>query len=75
MQVADLAKQLNTSSDVVLRTLKSLRLKAKDGKQELSTAVISVVRSEFLKTAKISPAVVEKAPSPKVRQCGTAYSG
>ena len=62
MQVAELDKQLNTTSDAILKTLKSLKLKAKDGAQELSGAVASVVKSEYLKTAKTAPA---PAPVPE----------
>lgn len=54
MQVAELAKELNTTSEIILKTLKSLRLKAKDGKQELNSAVLSVLRREFGK-GKILP--------------------
>ena len=49
MRVADLAKELNTTSDTILKTLKSLRLKAKDDAQELNKAVEIVVRSQFAK--------------------------
>lgn len=68
MQIAELAKQLNTSNEVILKTLKSLKLKAKDSQQELSSAVISVIKSELgklpLKEAlkqEVKP-VEEKAP-------------
>jgi len=49
MKVSELASELNTTSDNVLKTLKSLKLKAKDSKQELNVAVISVIKSELLK--------------------------
>ncbi|MCA9409272.1 MAG: translation initiation factor IF-2 [Candidatus Omnitrophica bacterium] len=49
MKVSELASKLNTTSATILHTLKSLKLKAKDSKQELSAAVISVVKSEFSK--------------------------
>ncbi len=52
MKVSELAKELNTTNDKVLTTLKSFRLKARDGDQELSVAVASVVRSELTKTKK-----------------------
>lgn len=52
MKVSELAKELNTTNDKVLTTLKSFRLKARDGDQELSVAVASVVRSELAKTKK-----------------------
>ena len=47
MRVSELAKELNTNSDDVLTMLKSLKLKAKDSSQELSPAVISVLKSQF----------------------------
>ena len=47
MKVADLAKELNTTNDALLEVLRSLKLKAKDSKQELNAAVISVVRSHL----------------------------
>lgn len=47
MQVAELAKELNTTSDTILKTLKSLKLKAKDSKQELGGAVVSVLKSHL----------------------------
>lgn len=52
MKVSDLAKELNTTSDEILKALKSLKLKAKDASQELSAGVASVVKSEFLKMKK-----------------------
>ena len=51
MKVSELAKDLNVTSDVVLKALRSLKLKAKDSEQVLSAAVVSVIRSE-LKTNK-----------------------
>lgn len=54
MKVSELAKELNTTSDKVLATLKSFKLKARDESQELSAAVASVVRSELAKTKKAS---------------------
>lgn len=47
MRVSELAKELGTSSDVILGRLKALRLKAKDSKQELNEAVEAVIRREF----------------------------
>ncbi len=47
MQVAELAKELNTTSDFILKTLQSLKLKAKDSKQELGGAVVSVLKSQL----------------------------
>ncbi len=60
MKVSELAKSLDTTSDKVLATLKSFKLKAKDGNQELSAAVASVVRSELAKTKKTSTKAAEK---------------
>ena len=51
MKVSELAKDLNITSDVVLKALRSLKLKAKDSAQVLSAAVVSVIKSE-LKTSK-----------------------
>lgn len=70
MKVSELAKELNTTSDKVLTTLKSFKLKARDGDQELSAAVASVVRSELAKTKKVSttdgkPAAKESAKPAK----------
>ncbi|MCK5214761.1 MAG: translation initiation factor IF-2 [Candidatus Omnitrophica bacterium] len=52
MRVSELAKELNITSDVVLKKLKSLKLKAKDGKQELNKAVLIVLRGELVKELK-----------------------
>ena len=52
MKVSELAKELKTTSEEILATLKSLKLKAKDSKQELSAAVISVLKSEWGKGKK-----------------------
>lgn len=49
MRVSDLAKTLNTTSDEILKTLKSLKLKAKDGAQDLSAAAVTVLKGEFSK--------------------------
>ncbi|MBN1870331.1 MAG: translation initiation factor IF-2 [Candidatus Omnitrophica bacterium] len=51
MKVSELAKELEITSDAVLKALRSLKLKAKDSEQELSAAVVSVIKSE-LKTEK-----------------------
>jgi len=55
MRVSDLAKELGISSDDILKKLKSMMLKAKDGKQDLNEAVEAVIRREFKHVAK--PAV------------------
>ena len=76
MRVSELAKELNTTNDVVLKKLKSLKLKAKDGKQELNKAVLIVLRGELrkeLKNVQSKPRVplkekeeiVEKKPAVK----------
>jgi len=49
MKVSDLAKELNTNSETILAALKKLKLKAKDSKQDLNVAVVSVVKSAFKK--------------------------
>ncbi len=59
MKVSDLAKELNTTSETILATLKSLKLKAKDNQQELNAAVVSVLKSELLRAKKMpAPAAV-----------------
>lgn len=73
MKVSELAKELNTTSDKILATLKSFKLKARDADQELSAAVASVVRSELSKGKKASaqterkPAVKEPAKTTEAR--------
>jgi translation initiation factor IF-2 len=47
MKVTDLAKELDTTPEVVLTALKSLKLKAKGDEQELSIVVASVVKSHL----------------------------
>ncbi len=49
MKVSELAKELNTTSKDILTTLKALKLKSIDSKQELNAVVISVLRSEYKK--------------------------
>lgn len=68
MKVSDLAKELNTTSDEILKALKTLKLKAKDASQELSAGVASVVKSEFIKMKKAAaekPAVSRPEESEK----------
>ena len=62
MKVSELAKKLKTSDDDVLKVLRSMKLKAKDGDQELSAAVVSVVKSALKKD---TPEKSEKAPAKK----------
>jgi len=66
MKVADLAKELNTTSDAILETLKSLKMKAKNSKQELSSAATSVVKSEFKKGGKTAPGKKAVQEKPKI---------
>ena len=49
MHVFELADELQISNEAVLRKLKALKLKAKDGEQVLNKAVIIVLRSELKK--------------------------
>jgi translation initiation factor IF-2 len=65
MKVVELAKELNTTSDEVLQTLKSLKLKAKDEDQELSSVVASVVKTEFKNGRPAS-----ELPSPPPKKLG-----
>lgn len=72
MKVSELAKELKTSDDVILSTLKALRLKAKDRDQVLNSVVVSVLRSQLGKgkeapkgasTATVEPPKVKTAPA------------
>jgi len=47
MKVSDLAKEYRTTSEAILEVLKSLKLKAKDSEQELSSVVVSVLKSHL----------------------------
>ncbi len=49
MKVSELAKEFKTTNKNVLEKLKGLKLKAKDGNQELNKAVVIVLRSELKK--------------------------
>ncbi len=66
MLVSELAKEFNTTSDIVLGKLKTLRLKAVDAKQDLSKAVVTVLRSELVKDLKAATAVRVAAKAAKV---------
>lgn len=74
MLVSELAKELKTTSDAILERLKLLRLKAKDSNQELSAAVVSVIRSELgkgskkEKESKKEPAKAPKAKTTKAKE-------
>ena len=61
MKVCELAQQLKTTSDSILNTLKALKLKAKDSQQELNGAVVSVIKSEFIKKNRV---VLKKEAAP-----------
>ena len=63
MKVSDLAKQLNVTSDYILKMLKSLRFKSNDKDQELNDAVISVLKTYVNKGKEIDI----KAPSRPVK--------
>jgi len=56
MLVSELAKEFNTTTANVLSKLKLLRLKATSGEQELSKAVITVLRSALVKDLKTATA-------------------
>lgn len=68
MKVSELAKELNTTSVEILKTLKTLMLKSKDENQELNVAVESVVRSEFANPRKIAAKKEEKEKTPKPKK-------
>jgi translation initiation factor IF-2 len=64
MRVSDLAKELNTTNKEVLDTLRSLKLKAKDGEQELNAVVANVIKNELQKKGKVpAKEVVQKPPA------------
>ena len=52
MRVSELAQELNVNEKAVLDKLRALKLKAKDGAQELNMAVLIVLRSELGKDLK-----------------------
>jgi translation initiation factor IF-2 len=74
MLVSELAKELKTTTEKILSVLKSLRLKAKDGNQELSAAVVSVIRSEFGKDGKKSSSKDEKSEISKTSKSKTTQA-
>jgi len=63
MKVVDLAKEYNTTSEAILDTLKALKLKAKNGNQELNMVVVTVVKSALNKRKKDLPKPEEKKAS------------
>ncbi len=72
MRVSELAKELGVSSEDILAKLKSLKLKAKDGKQELNEAVIPVLRRELKGVAKTATrvSVSKEAAKPESKAGG-----
>ena len=76
MLLKDLAKELNLAEDVLQSTLKSLKLRAKGEVQDLSPAVMSVLKSELedkgLIAKKVEPEKkpAKKAPAKKVAPSG-----
>ncbi len=60
MKVSEIAEQYKTTNEIILKTLKSLRLKAVDGNQDLSPAVMSVLKSELSKLKVKAPASPSK---------------
>ena len=68
MRVGELAKELDVPSQLVLETLRSLRLKAKDDQQELNAAVLPVLKSEIKKRKAALPVAKEtKEPVKEVK--------
>ncbi|HRZ40624.1 MAG TPA: hypothetical protein P5246_06415, partial [Candidatus Omnitrophota bacterium] len=61
MKVSELAKEFKTSTDKVLDKLRTLHLKAKDGDQDLSKAVVTVLKTELLKDLKENAQKAESA--------------
>ncbi len=66
MKVSELAKELKTTNAAVLEQLKALKLKAKDGNQELNGAVLSVLRSALAKRPKAPAQEEPQSPPEKV---------
>lgn len=81
MKVAELAKELKTTGQNVLLTLKSLKLKARDEDQELSPVVIAVVKTEFAKSGtagairKPEPVVPAKEVQPPAAVVNAGVAG
>ncbi len=63
MKVAELAREMGLSSQTVLDKLKSLKLKAKDDKQDLSSGVAAILRNE-LKSLVVAKSRVVPAVDP-----------
>lgn len=71
MKISEIATEFNTTVEAVLETLKSLKLKAKDGNQELNKVVVDVLRNALKKQphlpkpkkpALVAPPKEEKSP-------------
>jgi len=52
MKVSELAKEYGMTSQEILAELKAMKLKAKDAKQDLSTAAVAVLKSALVKKGK-----------------------
>ena len=65
MKVSEFARQLNTTNEVVLKKLKALKLKAKDGDQELNKVVLSVLQRELKSELKDQPAGIREVHETK----------
>lgn len=80
MKVSELAKDLGMTSEDVLKALRALKLKAKDSEQVLSSAVVSVIKSELKPSKKVAPSKTEtttkatkpEAPAKKATKKATA---
>jgi translation initiation factor IF-2 len=70
MKVSELAKEYGLKSEDILLELKTLKLKSKDAKQDLSPAAIAVLRRSLeAKGRKIVPVQKEEKPvAPKVQK-------
>jgi len=65
MVVKDLAKELNLSEELIISTLKALKLRAKGEAQELSPAVTTVLKAELESKGLIPKQEPEKKPVKK----------
>ncbi len=65
MLVSELAKQCNITEDVILTTLKAIKLRAKGEAQDLSPAVLMVLKGELEAKGLILQQEVEKKPVKK----------
>ncbi|OGX35956.1 MAG: hypothetical protein A3C36_07800 [Omnitrophica WOR_2 bacterium RIFCSPHIGHO2_02_FULL_52_10] len=77
MKVSELARELDITSTDVLEVLKSFKLKAKDADQDLSSAVISVIKSELTKRSKAAgktKPVLKAKKTPETAESGKPES-